>query len=69
MGKAVKGVLGGVTSLFSAPKAPSIKEPAVMPTPDDDAVRAAARRKMAATQSRSGRVSTILSGDDDKLGG
>jgi hypothetical protein len=47
---------------------PDVKAPAVMPTPDDDAVKAAARRRVAAMQTRSGRVSTFLSDGDDKLG-
>jgi hypothetical protein len=42
--------------------------PMAMPTPDDEAVKAARRRQLAAAQTRGGRQSTILSGDD-RLGG
>ena len=71
MAKVTKGILGGVSSLFTGgPQAPKVKAPAVMPTPDDEAVNAARRRKIAAMQSRSGRVSTILTeGGDERLGG
>jgi hypothetical protein len=52
----------------SAAPAPSIAKPAVMPTTDDEAVKAARRRQAAELASRSGRASTILS-QDDKVGG
>lgn len=49
-------------------KAPAVQSPAVMPTPNDEAVKAARQREIAAMQSRSGRASTVLS-QDDKMGG
>lgn len=64
-----------MTSLFSKPKAekPVILPPAVMPTPDDAAVKAAKRRQQAAAMQSSGRASTILTDygntQSDKLGG
>jgi hypothetical protein len=47
------------------PKTPDVPKPA--PMPDDDQLDAARRRKIAAVQQRSGRISTILS-DADTLG-
>lgn len=44
-----------------APAAPVPPTPTVMPTPDDEAMKAAQRRQMATTQARRGRQSTILS--------
>lgn len=43
-------------------------QPTVMPTPDDDAIKAVRRRRAAEMQMRGGRASTILSGEV-KLGG
>ena len=64
---------GGLGAKALAPKAPGIQKPALMPTPNDDQVRAAKRRQIAEVQARSGRASTILSqadvATDDKLGG
>lgn len=50
-------------SLFSqaAPKPAPVPPPAVMPTADDDAIKAAQRQKQAAIQAQSGRASTIYS--------
>lgn len=42
-------------------KSPKVKEPAVMPTPDDAEVQRARRRSLAAQRQRSGRASTVLS--------
>ena len=62
----MSGLFGG-----GAPK-PTIAPPAVMPTPDDEAVRAAKKRKQAAAMATSGRQSTILTdygnAGSDKLG-
>lgn len=58
-----------VKSLFGAPKAPELKPPTPMPTADDAAVRAAKRRQLASMQARGGRLSTILTDGEDKLGG
>ncbi len=50
-------------SLFKPPKPaapiPSIPEPAVMPDPDDEALKATTRRRTAERRQRSGRLSTI----------
>lgn len=50
-------------SLFGAPKPaaplPAIEEPALMPDPDDLAIKNQQRRKFAAARQRSGRLSTI----------
>lgn len=50
------------------PPLPTILSPAPMPTPNSDEVRAAKRRSLAVQAARRGRVSTILT-DDDNLGG
>jgi hypothetical protein len=47
---------------------PTLESPTVMPTSDDEAVKAARRRQIAEVQARSGRASTILS-QTDQLGG
>lgn len=49
--------------------APAVEKPTTMPTPNDQERRAAARRSLAEQKRRQGRASTILTGDDDKLGG
>jgi hypothetical protein len=61
--KPVLGLLG-----VKAPDAPVQQPEKVMPEPDMEAVAAARRRKVAAMQSRGGRESTILAGED-RLGG
>lgn len=57
-------------SLLSAPKAPKIPEPTPMPDADGMEAEAARRRELEAARARSGRASTILSGDysKEKLG-
>lgn len=50
-----------MSGLFSTPKPPKV---APMPDPDDTAVRDQALRDQLAARMRSGRASTILSGDD-----
>ena len=72
MGKAVGSfvgsILSGVGSLFGGNQKiemPSPEKPKVMPNPDDDAIRAAKKKSIAAIMNRSGRASTILSGDSD----
>lgn len=72
LSKAVGNVFGSILGTKAEP--PAQPAPAAMPAlpdSDDEAVRAAKRKKAAAMQSRSGRVSTILSdsGTSDKLGG
>lgn len=64
------GIGGAAASkaLTKPAQAPAVQKPAVMPTTDDAAVQAAKRRQAAELQSRSGRQSTILGGDE-RLGG
>ena len=64
----VAGVFGGGGD-SAAPPSPST--PAVMPTPDDDATKAAKRKQLSALSQRRGRQSTILSEpvSSDLLGG
>lgn len=80
MGKAVSGLVGGVTSILGGVKPPKVNvpppppPPAPMPEPDDAAIMDAKKRSLAAQQSRSGRASTILTGlggqgSDTRLGG
>lgn len=59
---AAKNVFGSKGS------APQPKAPAVMPTGDDLAVKAAERKRRAALAAASGRASTVLS-QDEALGG
>lgn len=49
----------------AAAPAPVVAPPTVMPTPDDDAMKAAQRKQLAANQARRGRDSTILSNPND----
>jgi hypothetical protein len=57
-------------SLFGGAPKPVVTPPAVMPTPDDEAVKAAKKRKQAAAMQSTGRQSTILTdyGNAEKLG-
>ena len=50
--------MGGI---LKSPKVPAPTPPPEMPTPDDDAIKAAKRRAVAEQNARSGRDSTILS--------
>lgn len=43
-------------------------QPQTVDMPDDEATKAARRRKVASMQARGGRASTVLAGDD-RLGG
>jgi hypothetical protein len=56
---------------LTAPAAIPVSAPIAMPGSDDEAVRLARRRKIAAVQAQGGRASTIYSSDDgsSKLGG
>lgn len=77
MGGAVEKVLKPVTSIFGgeqkpapAPPPPAEVEEAPVPMADDEENRKAARRRVAAMKSRSGRASTILTdAGGGKLGG
>lgn len=70
--KSVGNVVGSVLGTNTAPPAQPAPTPMpALPESDDEAVRAAKRKKAAEIQNRSGRASTILSdsGTSDKLGG
>lgn len=54
---------------FKAAKAPAPKAPAPMPDVDDEAVARAKQRSLLSMSQRSGRMSTLLSSGNDKLGG
>lgn len=75
MGKlfnSVGTVVGSVLGTNEKPAAQPAPTPMpALPDTDDEAVRAAKRKKAAEIQSRSGRASTLLSdaGTSDKLGG
>jgi len=56
-------ILSSLTAKAATQSAPILKEPTVMPTADDAAIRAAKRKALAGQSKRSGRQSTILSGD------
>jgi hypothetical protein len=51
--------------LFSTPEAPAPKPVVAMPDPESDEARRAARRTSLQARSRSGRSSTVLSGEGD----
>lgn len=66
------GLLGNLFGKGASMPAPVVEKPAVMPTPDDEAVRNAKRRSLAEQMQRKGRQGTILTdGADaaDVLGG
>lgn len=55
----------------AAPTPPPVEAPTPMPAPDDAAVQEAKRRSVFAQMQRSGRASTILTGDNgtgDRMG-
>lgn len=51
------------------PVAPVVEAQVVMPLPDDDAVQKAKKRSIASQMARRGRQSTILSQNEDAVGG
>ena len=59
--------LGAKSLMGKKPKAAAAPAATVMPTPDDESIQAAKRRRVVEMQSRQGRASTILS-DADTLG-
>ena len=61
VGGLIAGSSGKSRDAAPPPPPPAPKPPETMPSPDDDAVRRARQRQAAATQQRSGRVSTFLS--------
>ena len=73
---AVGSLLGGAGAFMGATKKappptpiPEMKEPPVMPSPDDQASVLARRKRIAAISERSGRESTFLSENaGDRLG-
>lgn len=78
MSKLVKGVVNVVKSVVGAltgggEKPQVIQPPAAppvtpMPTPDDAAVAEAKKKSIASVLNRTGRASTILTGNNDTLG-
>ncbi|HET8728365.1 MAG TPA: hypothetical protein VFO41_12710, partial [Alphaproteobacteria bacterium] len=73
VGKVVSSVLGldpgQAPSQDVLNNPPKVEAPTPMPTPNDEAVRAARRRAEAAQRQRRGRASTIYTAADDGLGG
>lgn len=69
--KIIKGALGAAGSLLGIKK--KSKKPdevaPVMPIADDEAVRRAKKRAIAKQMGRGGRRSTILTENEDSLGG
>jgi hypothetical protein len=63
-GLAGAGTKKVMDKLTEVPEAPALAPVAVMPTADDDAIRAAKRRRLLANTARSGRQSTMLSTTD-----
>lgn len=60
--------MGGLKSIFKAPKTPKIEPPA--PLPDEEQATAARRRGVAKAKKQQGVASTILSsGERETLGG
>lgn len=69
LGPVIKNIFGGDNK--AQPAAPAVTPPTPMPTPGDDASRAAKRQSLAEQMARQGRASTILTdqtGTSDKLG-
>ena len=60
---------GSETTQQPATPAPTVTPPTVMPTPDDEAARAAKKKLATSLQARKGRQSTILDAQSDLLGG
>lgn len=60
---------GGFSSSTKAPPPTPAQKPTAMPTPDSASVEAARRRSVALQLGRSGRQSTILTGEEERLGG
>jgi|GEM_PF-6341742 len=73
MGKATEAVGKVVSTVLGVPDAPKppkkVAPPAPMPDEDDEAIRKRRNQSIAEQSRRSGRVSTVLSDDDQKLGG
>lgn len=69
VGAFVTSVLGSALSKKNkAPQMPAMEKPTVMPDPNDEAVRDARRRSLAAQMARKGRASTILTDDIGGMG-
>lgn len=72
MGKLIKKVIRkspiGMIARAAVGKPKAAEASSTMPLPDDDAVMRAKKRAAMASQSRTGRASTFLSGDSDTLG-
>ena len=59
----LNGIFGG------APSPPPVVAPPVMPVQNSAAIAAAKQKQLSAMYAQSGRQSTILTDDNDKLGG
>lgn len=64
VGGAVNGILGLKKKKAAEPE----DGPKIMPLPDDEAVKQARKRSIAAQMQRGGRASTLLSDSSDTLG-
>jgi hypothetical protein len=77
LGKVAVGLVGSklIGSIFGGKKdktpaaTPAAATPAVMPTPDDNAIQMARKRSIVLQMSRGGRASTMLTPTGSKLGG
>lgn len=69
-GSIVSSILGSDSPVTPAAPPPTVTKPTAMPTMDDAAIKAAQQASLVATQTRQGRMSTILTQDDNqRLGG
>ena len=65
MAKAIKGVIGAVTSIFKGPKAPPPPEKVkVAPLPDDEVSRRAHAKRISRERGGKGRAATMLTNED-----
>lgn len=67
MGKLFDMILGGNEP--ATPAAPAVESPPIMPIPDENAMKEARRRSVAAQLRRRGRSSTILTEASDPVTG
>lgn len=65
--KKILSVLTGGASKAITDRPKAVPEPAPVPMPDEEDIRRARRRSLAAQANRGGRASTILT-DEDRLG-
>lgn len=58
-----------MTSFFKKPEVPDPPDPVKMPDPDDPAIKLDQTRQMMLARRRSGRASTVLSGESGDYSG